>query len=170
MAASTATRLSLDDVRDSVKRVQDEGEKLVIRLRDDARQLVDLPEMPKVVQDLRAQADRTLKDLDARRLRLVRDIESRRARVTKDVQTRTRRLVKDLEARRDQIVDTLRERLQTLGDTVAKALGVADSQRVAEISREVTALSLRIADIERRLQTIASEAKASKKKKDDKAA
>jgi len=128
MAKSNAVGLSLADVRESVgesvKRMQNEGEKLVVRLRKEARGLVTAapkPVVPQAISDLREQAER---------------------------------LLKDLEERRNQLVESARARVRTLGDTVVKQFGLAEAQRVTELSREVTGLTLRLAEMERQIQAL----------------
>jgi len=139
MARSNAVGLSLADVRESVgesvKRMQNEGEKLVVRLRKEARGLVSAtprPAVPQAFEDLRKQAAR---------------------------------LLKDLEERRDQLVESLRARVRTLGDTVVRQLGLAEAQRVADLSREVTGLNLRLAEMERKLQALGKKAEKREKEK-----
>jgi len=120
-------------VNESVKRMQSEGEKLVIRFRREATELVTSaprPSVPQAVTDLRRQAEQVLQDL---------------------------------EDRRNQLIESLRARVRTLGDTVVKRLGIADAGRVADLSREVTGLSLRLAEMERRLQALSK--KSEKKEK-----
>jgi predicted nucleic acid-binding Zn-ribbon protein len=132
-ANSVATRLSFSEVRDSMKRMQDEGEKLVGRLRRDARDLVERrPTVPNAVDAVRKQAEQ---------------------------------VARDLESRRDELVRVLRQRVRSLTELIARTLGVAESEEVAELSREVTGLSLRIAELERRVQVLGKQTKKDKKEK-----
>jgi hypothetical protein len=140
MAKSNNVSLSLADVREtvgeSVKRMQNEGEKLVVRLRKEAKELVTSaprPAVPQAVSDLRGQAER---------------------------------LLKDLEDRRTQLVESLRARVRTLGDTVVKQLGLAEAQRVTELSREVTGLTLRLAEMDRQLQALVKKSEKKDKEKE----
>ncbi|HLK12524.1 MAG TPA: hypothetical protein VKW76_14200 [Candidatus Binatia bacterium] len=65
-----ASRLSLDEVRASVRRMQAEGERLVGRIRRDARTLVEQPNVRRLRQDVRQRAEQALKDLRRQRTRL----------------------------------------------------------------------------------------------------
>jgi len=72
MATTTSTTpLSLADLRDSVKRIQNEGERFLQRLRRDASDLISGKTGPTdvigAIRNARAQA---LSDLDARRVAL----------------------------------------------------------------------------------------------------
>ena len=69
MADSLAARLSLDDVRASVKRAQTEGRKLVTRLRKDATAMVNRPPLD-VLSDARKRANKAVEQLDAQQRRL----------------------------------------------------------------------------------------------------
>jgi hypothetical protein len=116
--------------------MQNEGEKLVVRLRKEAKELVTSaprPAVPQAVSDLRGQAER---------------------------------LLKDLEDRRTQLVESLRARVRTLGDTVVKQLGLAEAQRVTELSREVTGLTLRLAEMDRQLQALVKKSEKKDKEKE----
>jgi len=68
MAESIAARLSLDDVRASVKRMQTEGRKFATRLRKDATALVNRRPLD-VLADARKRATKAVKELDAQRRR-----------------------------------------------------------------------------------------------------
>ncbi len=69
MAESITARLSLDEVRASVKRVQTEGRKLVTQLRKDATALVNRRPLD-VLADARKRATKAVQDLDAQRARV----------------------------------------------------------------------------------------------------
>lgn len=69
MAENLAARLSLDDVRASMKRVQSEGRKLVTRFRKDATALVNRRPL-ELVDDARKRATKAVHDLDAQRRRV----------------------------------------------------------------------------------------------------
>src|SRR5262245_10622062 len=69
MAESIAARLSLDDVRTSVKRMQTEGRKLATRLRKDATALVNRPPLD-VLADARKRATKAVQELDVQRRRV----------------------------------------------------------------------------------------------------
>ena len=51
--ADTVAGISIQDVRASVRRMQDEGERLVGRLRKEARAIVTRPRVSEVVADVR---------------------------------------------------------------------------------------------------------------------
>src|SRR5262249_50299933 len=69
MADSLAARLSLDDVRASVKRAQTEGRKLVTRLRKDATAMVNRRPLD-VLSDARKRANKAVEQIDAQQRRL----------------------------------------------------------------------------------------------------
>ena len=69
MADTLAARLSLDDVRASVKRVQTEGRKLVTQLRKDASALAKRRPLD-LVDDARKRATKAVRDLRTQRERL----------------------------------------------------------------------------------------------------
>ena len=120
--------LSLNDVRASVRRLQRLGKRLVGQLRDDARRLVERSGKPVV--------DQVLALVDVGKLRA-------------DVQGRAERVVKDLDARRVRLLTALEGQLERLTDPVVEELRTATRQ-VAELKR-------RIAQVERRLETLAKE-------------
>ena len=64
MADTLAARLSLDDVRASMKRVQTEGRKLVTQLRKDASALAKRRPL-ELVDDARKRATKAVRDLQA---------------------------------------------------------------------------------------------------------
>src|SRR5262245_39070331 len=69
MADSLVARLSLDDVRASVKRAQTEGRKFVTRLRKDATAMVNRRPLD-VLSDARKRANKAVEQLDAEQRRL----------------------------------------------------------------------------------------------------
>ena len=69
MAESIAARLSLDEVRASVKRMQAEGRKLATRLRKDATTFVNRRPLD-VLADARKRATKAVQELDAQRQRV----------------------------------------------------------------------------------------------------
>ncbi len=113
-------RISLDDVRASVQRIRDEGEKLVDRIRTDARELI--AKAPKVVS-----IDETRKRLDEARQRAEDAVKA----------------VRDLRGRRDEIVgDVLTRAIKALG--LAKADQVTQLEtRLGELERRVETLAKR---------------------------
>jgi len=69
MAESLAARLSLDEVRASVKRMQTEGRKLATRLRKDATAFVNRRPLD-VLADARKRATKAVQELEAQRQRV----------------------------------------------------------------------------------------------------
>jgi hypothetical protein len=69
MAESLNARLSLDEVRASVRRAQTEGRKLAKRLRKDAAAFVNRPPLD-VLADARKRATKAVQELDAQRQRV----------------------------------------------------------------------------------------------------
>jgi polyhydroxyalkanoate synthesis regulator phasin len=119
MADNNSTnRLSLDDVRASVRRIRDRGEKLVDRLRTDAKDLIE--RAPNVVS------------IDEAR----RQLTEARKRAEDAVKA-----VQDLGTRRNEIVTDFVTRAATF-------LGIA---RVEQVKN----LEARIAELERRVETVA---------------
>jgi polyhydroxyalkanoate synthesis regulator phasin len=116
--AENITRISIDDVRASVQRIRDRGEKLVDRLRSDAKDLI--ANAPKV-----ASLDEARKRLDEARKRAEDAVKA----------------VQDLRSRRDEIVTNFVTRtINALG--LAKAEHVTRLEaRVAELERRVEAAS-----------------------------
>jgi hypothetical protein len=144
---STAT-LSLEEVRASVKRLQNEGERLFERVRDDARRFAaraPRPELPAAVVDARKRAEATLRREGVR--------------VLDEIRTRTEPITRELQTRREQLVATAQERARTLVDRATRALGLVETGRVSELSREVTGLSLRVAELERKLASLSKKLK-----------
>src|SRR5262245_9795976 len=88
MAASLTARLSLDDVRTSVKRVQTEGRKLVTQLRKDATALVNRSPLD-VLADVRKRATKAVKDIDAQRARVRTLVLERLAGIADEAVTRS---------------------------------------------------------------------------------
>jgi hypothetical protein len=122
--AESRVRLSLKDVRTSVRRMQTEGEKLVTRLRRDAR----------------AFATRTRRETvstllgDARKLQV-------------DLRKRAEKAIEELDAARARILASLEERVSGMVESVVKTLNVATQ-------RELDNLRKRVAELERRLDAI----------------
>ena len=84
--ATTVGRL--EEVRQSVKRIQAEGERFVGRLRKDAQAIVER-NRPEVLQqfgeDVRKRATRALRDIQSQRARAIRLLEDLSARVRENV-------------------------------------------------------------------------------------
>src|SRR5438045_7499297 len=101
--ADTTSRISLEDVRASVQRIRDQGEKLVDRIRTDAKDLI--ASAPKVVS------------IEEARKRL----EEARHRAEEAV-----KVVRDLRTRRDEVVGDLVAR-------AIAALGLAKVEQVTHL-------------------------------------
>ena len=120
MADNITTRISLDDVRASVQRIRDRGEKLVDRIRTDAKDL--LANAPNVVS-----IEEARKRLDEARQRAEEAVK----------------VVRDLRGRRDEIVtDFLARAIKVLG--LAKAEQVTKLEaRLADLERRIEAVAKR---------------------------
>jgi polyhydroxyalkanoate synthesis regulator phasin len=121
------TRIALKDVRASVRRMQTEGEKLVTRLRRDARAFATRSRRETVSSLL----------TDARRLQT-------------DLRKRAEKAIEDLDAQRARFLATLEERVTSVVEVVVKTLNVATH-------RELENLRRRVADLERRLDALSKE-------------
>jgi hypothetical protein len=122
--ATTKPRLSLRQVRVSMKRMQSEGERLVGRIRRDAQALAArsrrdtvtgiLKDAQKLQEDLRKRAERALEDIDVRRARIIALIEEQGTKlvesVVKGLNLATR---EDLQALGKRLHD-IESRLETL--------------------------------------------------------
>ena len=129
MAEARARLFSLDDVRASVKRMQAEGERLVGRLRRDARQFV--------TRDGRRAVDGVLALTNVRKLQA-------------DVRKRAEQAVRTLEHRRSRVVNDLQHRFTRLAHGLARQIGAATVADLEDIKR-------RLSQIERRLESISKE-------------
>ena len=125
--AEPKARITLKDVRASVKRMQTEGEKLVTRLRRDARAFATRSRRETVSSLLS----------DARRLQT-------------DLRKRAEKAIEELDAQRARFLATLEERVTGVVETVVKTLNVATH-------RELENLRKRVADLERRLDALSKE-------------
>ena len=120
MADNITTRISLDDVRASVKRIRDRGEKLVDRIRTDAKDL--LANAPNVVS-----IEEARKRLDEARQRAEEAVK----------------VVRDLRGRRDEIVTDLVAR-------AIKALGLAKAEQVTKLEARLSDLERRLEAVAKR--------------------
>ena len=85
--AESKARITLKDVRASVRRMQTEGEKLVTRLRRDARAFATrsrretvsslVNDARRLQADLRKRAEKAIEELDAQRARFLTTLEGR---------------------------------------------------------------------------------------------
>jgi ElaB/YqjD/DUF883 family membrane-anchored ribosome-binding protein len=120
MADNITTRISLDDVRKSVQRIRDRGEKLVDRIRTDAKDL--LANAPNVVS-----IEEARKRLDEARQRAEEAVK----------------VVRDLRGRRDEIVTDFIAR-------AIKALGLAKAEQVTKLEARLSDLERRIEAVAKR--------------------
>ena len=120
MAENITSRISLDEVRASVERIRDRGEKLVGRIRTDAKDL--LANAPNVVS-----LDEARKRLDDARKRAEDAVKA----------------VQDLGNRRGQIVTELIER-------AIKALGLAKADQLATLETRLANLERRVEVVAKR--------------------
>ena len=125
--AESKARITLKDVRASVKRMQTEGEKLVTRLQRDARAFA--------TRNRRETVSSLLSD--ARRLQA-------------DLRKRAEKAIEELDAQRARFLTTLEGRVTGVVETVVKTLNVATH-------RELENLRKRVADLERRLDALSKE-------------
>ena len=135
MAQTTASRLPLfEDVRQSVKRMQAEGERLVGRLRHDARSFF-------VAQSNGRPTVSALTDVSKLRA---------------DVRQRAERALKEIGSRRERVVATVEEQLARLTELTVKRLRLATHE-------ELEGAVKRISDLERRIETLTKQQKAAEK-------
>ena len=125
--ASNKAGLSLRQVRASMKRMQSEGERLVTRIRRDARA---------IAVGSRTEAMTGILS-DARRLQA-------------DLRKRAERAIEDLEARRTRLIASFEEQSGRIIEAVLKRLNLATKEDVQEMSR-------RLAAVERRLDMLLKE-------------
>ena len=125
--AESKARITLKDVRASVRRMQTEGEKLVTRLRRDARAFATRSRRETVSSLVN----------DARRLQA-------------DLRKRAEKAIEELDAQRARFLATLEERVTGVVETVVKTLNVATH-------RELENLRKRVGDLERRLDALSKE-------------
>lgn len=128
--AEATSRLALSEVRASVKRMQAEGEKLVARIRRDAKTFASGSRQEALNGLLK----------DARR-------------VQSDVLKRVESALKELDDRRTRIVASLEEQATKLVEGVVARLNLAKQDEVAELRD-------RIAHLERRLNALDKKEKA----------
>ena len=128
MAAATA-RVSMDEVREQVKKMQNEGERLVARIRRDARGLLSpsrqevinnlVADVRKLQADLRQRAETTLKDLDTRRAKLRATVEEQVTRVVETVVKRLNLASTDDLGNLRRRIDALEKQVNVLAREVA---------------------------------------------------
>jgi len=123
--ADTTSRISLEDVRASVQHIRDQGEKLVDRIRTDAKDLI--ASAPKVVP------------IEEARKRL----EEARQRAEEAV-----KVVRDLRTRRDEVVGDLVAR-------AIAALGLAKVEQVTHLETRLAELEARIDAVAKRTEQAA---------------
>lgn len=124
--AEAKSRLALSEVRASVKRMQTEGEKLVARIRRDAKTFA--------TRSRQENLDGLLKD--ARR-------------VQNDVRKRVESALKDLDEQRTRIVSSLEEQATKLIETVVARLKLAKQDEVAQLRSRVEELERRLGALDK---------------------
>lgn len=117
--ADTVAGISIQDVRASVKRMQDEGERLVGRIRKEARAIVARPRVSEVVADVR---------------KLRTNARQRAEQVLEQVRNST-------------AAATLREQATRLVEGVIARLGLATKDDLQEISKRLVAIEQRLSEI-----------------------
>ena len=125
--AESKARITLKDVRASVRRMQTEGEKLVTRLRRDARAFATRSRRETVSSLVN----------DARRLQA-------------DLRKRAEKAIEELDAQRARFLTTLEGRVTGVVETVVKTLNVATQ-------RDLETLRKRVGELERRLDALSKE-------------
>jgi hypothetical protein len=136
MAQTTTSRLPLfEDVRQSVKRMQAEGERLVGRIRHDARTFFTAQ------RNGRGPVTSALTDVSKLRA---------------DVRRRAERALKEIGSRRERVLATVEEQLARLTELTVKRLRLATHE-------ELEGAVKRISDLERRLETLAKQQKSADK-------
>lgn len=138
--ASAAARVSMDDVRAQVKRMQNEGERLVARLRRDAKGLLSSTRQ-QVVTDLLA---------DARKLQM-------------DVRKRVDAALKDLDVRRSRLLAEVEEQATKLVETLVKRLRVASAEDIGSLRTRIDALEKQVHQLGRELSSLLKEKAKSEK-------
>ena len=123
-ASARTARISMKDVRASVRRVQSEGERIVGRLRRDAQSLIS-----------RTQRD-GVSDLLADALKFEQTIRKR-----------AEKAIEELEERRVRIMASFEEQAGRLVETVVKGLNLVTESEVRELRRRVAHLERRVDQI-----------------------
>jgi polyhydroxyalkanoate synthesis regulator phasin len=111
--------------------MQVEGERLVARLRRDARSLATQS-----------------------RQETVSGLLSEARRLQGDLRRRAERTIKDLEARRVRILSTLEQQATSLAERFAKSFNVATSTEVAEVGKRLGELGKRVGEFERHVRDL----------------
>ena len=117
--ADTVAGISIQDVRASVRRMQDEGERLVGRLRKVARAIVTRPRVSEVVADVR---------------KLRTNARERAEQVLQQVRNSTS-------------AATLREQASRLVESVIARLGLATKEDLQEINKRLVAIEQRLSEL-----------------------
>jgi len=117
--AESVVGISIKDVRDSVKRMQTEGERLVGRLRQEARAITSRQRVTDVVADVR---------------KLRTTVRERAERVLEQVRT-------------SDAAKTLREQATRVAETVVERLGLATKDDFAELNKRLVEIEHRLEDL-----------------------
>ncbi|TMA87810.1 MAG: hypothetical protein E6J77_09540 [Deltaproteobacteria bacterium] len=119
--ATPKPRLSLRQMRASMKRMQTEGERLVSRIRRDARALT-VGSRREAVSGLMA---------DARRLQT-------------DLRKRAERAIEEIESQRTRILSALEEQATRLVEAVVKRLNLVTKDDMHEMTKRLSAVERRL--------------------------
>ncbi len=117
--AESVAGISIKDVRASVKRMQTEGERLVGRIRQEARAIVSRPRVSDVVADVR---------------KLRTTVRERAEQVVEQVRT-------------SDAAKTLREQATRVAETVIQRLGLATKDEVAELTKRLSEIERQLGDL-----------------------
>jgi hypothetical protein len=117
--AESVVGISIKDVRDSVKRMQTEGERIVGRIRQEAKAIASRPRVADVVADVR---------------KLRTTVRERAERVLEQVRT-------------SDAAKTLREQATRVAETVVERLGLATKDDFAELNKRLVEIEQRLEDL-----------------------
>ena len=130
MAEGSTGRLPLKELRESMKRMQNEGERLVGRIRRDAGALAARGRR-EAVAGLLSDAQRIQRDLRLRAEATVRVLEARRARITASLEAQASRLVERVVKRLNVLTQDEGEELRQRLTDLERRLDVLSKERAA---------------------------------------
>jgi len=117
--AESVVGISIKDVRASVKRMQTEGERIVGRIRQEARAIASRPKVSDVVADVR---------------KLRTTVRERAEQVLEQVRT-------------SDAARTLREQATRVAETVIERLGLVTKDDFAELNKRLVEIEQRLEDL-----------------------
>ena len=117
--AESVAGISIKDVRASVKRMQTEGERLVGRIRQEARAIVSRPRVSDVVADVR--------------------------KLRGTIRERTEQAIEQV--RTSDAAKTVREQATRVVDSVIERLGLATKDDFAELNKRLVEIEQRLEDL-----------------------